>query len=283
MKVKIQFVIAMLIFGSIGIFVKFISVPSVQIVQYRTIFGSICLLLYMLIKRQKFNFSEIKNNALPLVIAGVSIGTSWVFLFEAYKQTSVGLATIVYYCAPILVFFLAPVIFKERITKVQMAAIMFAVVGMILVNIMEFSSGGSSAVTCALISAVLYAVIMIDNKFIKNMNGIESTVIQLMIAAVVMTVYCLVSLGEVLYMPSAADLFYLLVVGIFHTGVAMALYISNLQNLSPQNIAILSYIDPASALLFSFVILGETLVWYQLVGGILIFGGALLAQMKKSK
>ncbi len=282
MKVKLQFIIAMLIFGSIGIFVKYISVPSVQIVQFRTIIGSLCLVGFMLFKKQKPNFDKIKQNIIPLVVAGVSIGASWVFLFEAYKQTSVGLATIVYYCAPIIVFFLAPVIFKEKITKPQLVAITFALIGMLAVNIMEFSLGASNAITCALISALLYAVIMIDNKFIKGLNGIESTLIQLLIASVIITAYCAISLGEIIFIPSGADILYLAIVGIFHTGVAMALYIPNLQNLSPQNIAIFSYIDPASALVFSFLILGETLIWYQLIGGLLIFGGALLAQIKKT-
>lgn len=284
MKVKIQFIAAMLIFGSIGIFVKFITVPSVQIVQYRTIFGSICLAMFMLVKRQKFNIEKIKQNMLHLAISGISIGASWAFLFEAYKQTSVGLTTIVYYCAPILVFFLAPIIFKESITKSQLCAILIAVVGMLLVYIMEIiSSGISTAIACALVSALLYAVIMIDNKFIKDMNGIESTLIQLSIAAIVMTIYCGISLNQVVYIPTLIDLCLLVVVGIFHTGLAMALYISNLQNLSPQNIAIFSYIDPASALLFSFVILSESLSWYQLLGGLLIFGGALLAQLNPSQ
>ncbi len=281
MKVKLQFIIAMLIFGSIGVFVKFIDVPSAQIVQYRTIVGSLCLLLYMLFKKQKFNFAKIKQNAIPLVVAGISIGSSWVFLFEAYKQTSVGLATIVYYTAPIIVFFLAPIIFKEKITKSQIIAISIAVVGMVMVNFSEFSNAKmNSAISCALISAALYAVIMIDNKFIKGMNGIESTLVQLVVASVVMTIYCAVSFGEIIYIPSASDLWLLIVVGILHTGVAMALYIGNLQNLSPQNIAIFSYIDPASALIYSYLILSESLLWFQLLGGILIFGGALFAQLK---
>ncbi len=281
MKVKLQFISAMLIFGSIGIFVKFINVPSAQIVQYRTIFGSLCLLLFMLFKKQKFDVPKIKQNAIPLIIAVISIGASWAFLFEAYKQTSVGLTTIVYYSAPIAVFFLAPLIFKEKITKTQLIAISFAVLGMLIVNITELATAGfSQAIICALLSALLYAVIMIDNKFIKDMNGIESTLIQLLIASVVMTAYCTVTTGQILYIPTLTDLCLLALVGIFHTGVAMALYISNLQNLTPQNIAIFSYIDPASALIFSFVILSETLLWYQLLGGLLIFGGALFAQLK---
>ncbi len=284
MKVKVQYILSMLIFGSIGIFVKFINVPSAQIVQYRTIFGSMCLVLLLVAKRQKFDFKSAKKNALPLIIAGVAIGSSWAFLFEAYKTTSVGLATIVYYSAPILVFFLAPIIFKEKITKPQLVAILLAVLGMLLVNIKEITSGTISlSIIYALCSALLYAVIMIDNKFIKGMNGTESTLVQLIVAAVVMTAYCALSTGEILYLPSITDLLLLIVVGILHTGVAMLLYIGNLQNLSPQNIAIFSYIDPASALLYAFVILSETLLWYQFIGGMLIFGGALFAQLKLGK
>ncbi|MFI3227583.1 MAG: EamA family transporter [Clostridia bacterium] len=284
MKNKINFVVAMLIFGSIGIFVKWIDVPSVQIVQWRTIIGSAFLLIFFAITRKKIDFNGIIANKLPLLISGTAIGSSWAFLFEAYKNTSVGLATIIYYTAPIMVFVLAPIIFKEKITIPQIFAIVSAVFGMILVNISQVSSSGVSfAVFCALMSAVLYAVIMITNKFIKPMCGLTSTMVQLMVAAVVMTIYCTATTGTIIFVPSMSDFALLLTVGALHTGVAMSLYIGSLQGLSPQDISIFSYIDPASALILAYIFFSESLLWYQFIGAILIFGGALYAQFKQTK
>lgn len=284
MKNKINFVISMLIFGSIGIFVKWIDVPSVQIVQWRTIIGSSFLILFFAITRKKIDISGIICNKIPLIISGVAIGSSWAFLFEAYKNTSVGLATIIYYTAPIMVFALAPIIFKEKITKPQVFAIISAVFGMILVNISQVSSGELSfAVICAFLSAVLYAVIMITNKFIKPMCGLTSTLVQLIVAAVVMTIYCMMSTGQIIYVPQMKDFALLVTVGALHTGIAMSLYIGSLQGLSPQDISIFSYIDPASALILAYIFFRESLLWYQLLGAILIFGGALYAQMQSKK
>ncbi len=285
MKSKIQFILSMLIFGSIGIFVKYIQIPSAQIVQFRTIIGSLCILAFLAITKNLPDMKKIKKNIKPLVVAGISIGTSWACLFEAYKTTTVGMATIIYYFAPIIVFFLAPIIFKEKSTIAQKVGISFAIIGMVLVNIMEIlKSSFSMAIVFAFASALTYAVIMISNKFIGEINGLHSTLVQLSVAAVVITIYCFVTTGELIHVGTSQDMILVVVVGIVHTGIAMSLYISSMQNLSQQNISIFSYVDPASALVFAFFVLGETLSWYQIIGATLIFGGTILGQIKiKSK
>ncbi|WP_206459300.1 DMT family transporter [Anaerovorax sp. IOR16] len=282
MTAKLKFVSAMLIFGSIGIFVKNINIPSAEIVQWRTIIGSIFLLLVFVIKKKPIDYTGVKRNWIPLIIAGIVLGGGWAFLFEAFQHTSVGVATMLYYCAPIIVFSLAPVIFKEKVTTQQVIGIAAAVIGMLIVNLVgtrvgEFSSGA----LYALIAALLYAALMIVNKYIHEVSGLESTFVQLIVAALIMTIYCFATTGKLLYLPAGKDILLISILGILHTGIAFSMYITAMKHLSGQNISLFSYIDPASALIFAFIFLEESLKWYQILGAILIFGGTLFSQMKK--
>ena len=276
---KTKFIMAMLIFGSIGIFAKNIQLPSPAIVQWRTIIGSIFLLFVFIVRKKKIDIVGIKDNLPILIGAGIVLGGGWAFLFEAYSHTSVGMATMAYYCAPIGVFFLSPIIFKEKVSARQIGGIAMAILGMVIVN--TLGAGGevfSLGVVYGLISALFYAALMIINKFIRGLSGVESTWVQLMIAAVVMTTYVFMTTGQMVHLPRGNDVWLVLMVGVLHTGVACNLYFSAMQKLPGQSISILSYIDPASALLFAFFFLGERLSVYQILGAALIFGGTLFSQ-----
>ncbi len=284
MKLKLQFIFSMLMFGSIGIVIKHISMDSAAIVQWRTIIATVFLLLLFAVRRKRPDFAAIKANWLPLLISGTVLGGNWAFLFEAFHRTSIGTATIIYYFAPILVFFLAPVFFKEHITKGQLLGIGAAISGTVLINIMSVQSGDFSiAILFALASAVLYATVMICNRFMHELSGLDSTFVQLFIAALVMTLYCTLTTGNILTFSSASDMLLITILGVVHTGMVFPMYFYAVQKLPPQTVSILSYLDPASALVFAFVFLGESLSWYQLVGAALIFGGALFAQKQKGR
>lgn len=283
-KSQLQFIIAMLIFGSIGLFVKAINMPSSVIVLMRTIIGSLFLALVILIRKQPINREAILNNLPVLVLAGVVLGTGWAFLFEAYRYTTVSAATLLYYCAPIVVFLLSPAIFKESLTWSKMLGIASAIIGMVIVN--GLGIGGSNpylGLICGIVSALLYAALMILNKFIKNLSGLESTLAQLIIAAFTMTFYVLLSHESKWSFNSRLEIFLLVTVGIVHTGIACYLYFSSMQKLPGQTIAVLSYIDPVSALFFSAIFLNERLTLFQILGALLILGSTAFSQLYQAK
>ena len=280
--VKVKFILAMLIFGSIGIFIKNIQLPSEAIVQWRTIIGSIFLGLIFIVKSKKIDIKAIKKNIIPLTIAGIVLGANWAFMFEAFQYTSVGIVTLLYYCAPIIVFFLSPIIFKEKIRARQVLGITAAIIGMLVINsAAKVETQSSLGIVYALISALFYASLMISNKFIRDLDGITSTFIQLFIAMIVITTYIFITSKTLIYIPKGKDIILIAIVGIVHTGIAFYLYISSMQNLQGQNISILSYIDPGSALIFAFIFLNEKLTLYQILGAILILGGTMFSQIKK--
>ena len=283
---KIKLIAAMLIFGSIGLFVKNIDLPSSMIALVRGIIGSIFLFTASYITRQKTSWETIKSNLIPLIISGAFIGVNWIFLFQAYKYTTVSKATLCYYFAPVIVMFLSPFILKEKLNAVKIMCIIGAMAGMFLI----VGAGNSAAennqllgIIYGLAAAVLYASVIIINKFIKNLSGMESGMVQLTAAAVVLLPYVLVTEKVSLSQLGFKSIVLLLAVGIIHTGIAYLLYFSAILKLKGQTIAIFSYIDPISAIVMSSVFLGERMTLIQVLGGILILGTTFINELSGKK
>lgn len=277
-------ILAMLIFGSVGIFVQMIPLSSSAIVAARTIMGSLLLAGILFVRRQKPDWMQVRKNMGMLVITGIVMGLNWMFLFIAYQYTSVSVATLAYYCAPVLVLFLSPVLLREKLRWPGLVGIVAAVIGMLLVN--GAHTGGKDPVrglVYGLLAAIFYAGVILLNKRITEVPVVEKTLMQLLAAGIVMGSYTLITEGSSLQVPQGKGLAALLVIGIVHTGIAYLLYISSMTELSGQTVALCSYIDPASALVFSAVFLQEHLTGTQLLGAALILGGSAFGELYRSK
>jgi drug/metabolite transporter (DMT)-like permease len=273
----------MAIFGSIGLFVKNIDQASSEIAFLRGMIGSLFLIGISLIIRQKPSFKQVKQNILLLVLSGAAIGFNWILLFQSYKYTTISNATLSYYFAPVFVMLLAPIVLKEKLTFIKVSCIIAAMIGLFLIVNVGDSSTESTynhvvGVLYGLSAAILYASVILMNKFIKNLSGFETTVIQLMLAALVLLPYVL--LKDHLNLPAITlhSWIFILILGIIHTGIAYFLYFSSFKELKGQTIAVLSYIDPISAVILAAIFLGESMSIIQILGGILILGSTFLSE-----
>lgn len=279
---KVRLVAAMLIFGSLGLFVRNIDLPSSMIALARGIIGSIFLLVASYITRQKISWKAIKANLFLLIVSGAAMGINWIFLFQAYKYTTISKATLCYYFAPVLIMFLSPFILKEKLNAIKIMCIIGAMAGMFL--IVGFESGTAEknqllGIGYGLAAAVLYTSVIITNKFIRNLSGIESAMIQLAIAAVILLPYILATEKIRFTELNFKSTLLLLAVGIIHTGISYFLYFSAIPKLKGQTIAVFSYIDPISAIVMSSIFLGEKMTVIQLMGGILILGTTFINEL----
>ena len=111
-----ELVVSYIIFGTIGLFVRGIPLPSSVIAAFRGIVGAVLIFAFMLITRKKINAAELSSNWLYLFISGLAMGFNWIFLFEAYRYTSIATATLCYYMAPVFVVAAAPLVLKEKLT-----------------------------------------------------------------------------------------------------------------------------------------------------------------------
>ncbi|MEA4946222.1 MAG: DMT family transporter [Oscillospiraceae bacterium] len=276
----IKFIGSMLIFGTNGLLVTNIALSSAQIVLTRTFFGSLVLLLAVLAKKE-VSLKQYKPDLVPVLISGVCLGANWVFLFEAYRYASVSIGTLVYYCGPIVVMALSPVLFKEKLTWNKLAAIAAVIAGMVCVTGVAGAADSSArGIACAGAAALLYATLIVSNKNIRHVSGLSSTLAQLFIGFFVILAY-LLAIGEFPFaIAPGRELVYVLILGIVNSGFACWMYFSSMQRLPGQTVALCCYVDPLSAVVFSALFLGERMTGIQIAGAVLILGGALFGELR---
>lgn len=285
-KYKLGLIIAMLIWGSIGIFVRYIDFTSSQIALVRAIVGSIFLIVFSMISKEHLSKEKIKSNLLVLVACGICLGFNWIFLFQAYNYTTISTATICYYLAPVIVMFLSPFLLKEKLTPVKVLCIVAAMIGMLcIVGIDKSSIGGNNIVgiVYGLSAACLYAGVVVLNKFLKDISGRDSSVVQLSVAAIFLIPYVIFTEKISLAGVSSKSIILLLIIGIVHTGIAYLIYFTVIQKLESQTVAIYSYVDPISAIIMSAIILSESMSLLQILGGILILGSTFISEIYSNK
>lgn len=285
-KFKLGLIVTMLAWGSIGIFVRNINMSSSQIALIRAVIGSIFLIIFSLLSKDKISKEKIKNNIVVLIGSGVCLSLDWIFLFQSYNYTTISIATICYYLTPIIVMFLSPIILKEKLTSVKVVCIISAMIGMIcIVGIDKSSTGGSNIVGIlySLGAACCYSGVVILNKFLKDISGRDSSIIQLSVAGIFLIPYVLFTDKINLTSVGYSSLIYLLILGIVHTGIAYLIYCTVIQKLPVQTVAIYSYIDPISAIIMSSILLGEKMSLLQVIGGILIIGSTFISEIYDSK
>ena len=280
----LMFVSSMLIFGTIGVFRRYIPVSSAFLAFSRGVLGGLCIMLFIRLKNKKVKEKIPRRALLGLIVSGMLIGVNWILLFEAYNHTTVAVATLCYYMQPTIVMLLSPLVFRERLTVKKTACAVVAIAGMVLVSGVIGASGRGSVkgVLLGLGAAVFYSAVVIMNNMIRGIDAYRKTAIQMLSAGLVMVPYLLLAgrFGTEGFTPSAVLL--LLVVGIIHTGVAYVLYFGSMDGLRVQTVAILSYIDPVSALLFSAFILREPLSLLNIIGAVMIIGSAVVSEYKKT-
>lgn len=287
LKAKTENITAMLIFSTIGIFVKNISLSSSIIAFVRGALGVAFLFIVMIIKGQKFDKSAVKHNIKLLVISGLFIGFNWIFLFESYKYTDVSVATLCYYMQPVFVTLMSPVVLKEKLTKEKIIAVLVSLVGMVLVSGVVQNGIGSikeiKGIAFALGAAVLYACVVLLNKHMKDISSYDMSILQLLFASVTILPYILLTEDVFSLQLSFESVVVLLILGIVHTGMAYMMYFDSLKNLSAQTAAFYSYIDPVGAVILSVIVLNETMDIYKIIGAVLIIGTMLISEIYTNK
>ena len=266
---------SMAVFGTIGLFVRSIPLPSGEIALWRAVLATLLIGGFLLVTRQRIPFRTIRKQLPLLLFSGMAMGLNWILLFEAYKYTTVSAATLSYYFAPVIVTLACPLLFREKMSGKQWLCFIMSTVGIVLITGLGNLEDGRSHIIGILLglgAAAFYATVILLNKFIQGVDGIHRTFLQFLAAILILIPYVTLSGGVHLGTLDGLGWGCLLIVGLFHTGITYCLYFSSLKELSGQKAAILSYIDPLVAIIASVVLLNESMTLWQLIGGILILG-----------
>lgn len=284
---KIKLITAMVTFGTIGIFVKYIPLPSSIIALGRGFVATLFLLLVMKLGKNPISKEAVKRNLVLLLVSGGLIGFNWILLFEAYNYTTVAVATLCYYLAPIFVIIASPFVLGEKLTAKKGLCVAAALLGMVLVSgVIQSGSAADFSLTGVAFgvgAGALYACIILMNKKLKDINSYDTTVMQLAAATIVLFPYCLLTVPVSSLSAGPVALGLLLFVGIVHTGIAYVLYFGSMKDLKAQTVAIFSYIDPILAVLLSAFLLRESMDMLSVIGAVLILGSTFVSEMLDSK
>ena len=279
MRQTAKFLTAMVFFGTISLFVRNIPLPSKEIAFFRGAIALVILLLFILITKQYSSLKEIIPQLPKLLLSGAFMGFNWILLFEAYHYTSVAIATLCYYFAPVLVLIFSTLLFKEHITCKKLLCFAGATLGLILMIMTQKEQTlGFRGILLGLGAALLYASVILLNKAIPDINAMTRTLFQFAAAIIILFPYILLTGGFHIREITSLGLINLLIVGVIHTGIMYVLYFSSLPKLKGQQAALLSYFDPLTAITISVLILKESITWLQLTGGALILVTTFLSE-----
>ena len=272
----------MAVFGTLPVFVKNIPLSSAEIALYRAVLAAVLTGIYIAAAKKNAKFKRIRRELPLILVSGAAMGINWILLFEAYRYTSVSVATLSYYFAPVIVTIACPFLFRERLTVKQVFCFVMATAGVVLITGVGGLGSGSEikGIALGLSAAVFYASVILLNKRIRTVDVINRTFIQFITAAAVLLPYTAAAEGFHLMSLDFAGTLNLLAVGFIHTGVTYCLYFSSVTGLTGQQAAVLSYIDPLVAVVMSVTVLGESITPLQAAGGLMILGFTLLNEVR---
>ena len=282
-RARLALIGSMCIWGTIGLLRRFLPVPSGFLAMVRGLLGAVFLLLLVHLRGRKLSREAIRANGWRLVVSGAMIGFNWILLFEAYRYTTVAIAELCYYMAPVFILITAPFVIHEPLTLRKLLCVAAALLGIVLVSNLAqtgFSGAGEwRGVLYGLAAAVLYACVVLLNKQIHDIDAYDKTIVQIGVAGAVLIPYVPATedLSAIEFTPTVVLL--LLVAGLLHTGVAYALYFGSMDALSAHSLALMGYLDPVIAVLLSALLLREPMTLTQALGAALVLCAAIVAEL----
>ena len=180
------FVAAMLVFGTVGLFTRRVLLPSGEVLPsaelalFRAVSALLLLGLYLLVSGRRISLRAIGKEIWLILLSGVAVGANWILLFEAYRHTTIAIATVSYYFAPTVVTVASLFLFREKMTALRWVCFAASTVGLALVLGADIALPGATVtgVLFGLGAAVLYATVILLNKRITRSGGVERTFLQ---------------------------------------------------------------------------------------------------------
>lgn len=276
---RLKFILAVVTYGTIGLFLRYVSLPSAFVALCRGVIGAGCILLVLALQKKTPDWRAIRRNLRWLLASGVFLGLNWIFLFAAYGKTTVAIASLCNYMAPILVIIVAPLVLRERLEARKLPCVAAALLGIVLVSgVLEGGGGEPVGVVLGLAAALCFVGIVLCNRKLRDIGAMDRAVTQLLISALTILPYVLLQTrGEVLTFDLRSVLI-VLMLGVVHTGLAYCLYFSGMGSLPVQSVAILGYLEPLVSVLCSALLLHEAMSVWGWIGAALILSAAVVSE-----
>lgn len=279
---KAELLFTMLLFGTIGTLSRFIDMPSGVICLGRAFFGVIIIIIVITLRKQSLDWEAIRRNAGWLLLSSVFMCLNWICQFEAFKHTTIAAGTLCYYMQPVFYILAGAIVLREKLSPRKMLCVIIAFCGMILVSGVLQTGLKLSELKGALYGVTggfFYAMVVLINKYMKDISPLNTTIVQLALVSVIMLPYCYVTGLFAEATITARGMICLLILGFLHTGIGYIIYFDAVNRLPAQTVGILSYIDPVEAVLLSAFFLKEPVTVFTLAGAVMILGAAAYSEL----
>ncbi len=281
---RIKYIAAVVLYGTIGMFLRFVSLPSELTAMCRGILGAAFIFLYLRVRGRRLDREAVRRNLRWLLPGGVALGLNWIFLFAAYMQTTVAVASLCNYLAPLIVVLIAPLVLRERLDRRKLPCAAAAFLGIVLVSgVWSGSVGSPAGILSGLAAALCFVGVVLCNRKLRDIPALDRSAVQLAVSALTILPYVLVRSRGGLPLPDVRSMLIVLMLGVVHTGAAYCLYFSGMGSLPVQTVAILGYLEPTASVLCSAFFLRERLGPAGWAGAILIIGAAVVSETLKPR
>ncbi len=285
----IKIITAILIWSSLGIFVRRIGLPNVAIVFYSAAIAGLLQLALLALTggvKKELDVSGRANKILLFIgIPAGSLANVLLFYF-AFAHTTIANAVLSHYTAPVFVAIMAPLFLKERNHKTIWTAIMLSTVGMWLIlwipssgRVIPMSGSERNGIIAGASSGFAYALIIL------MLRALASRYSPLFIIFIQNSVMSIILLPFILIINfPLKSLPYLIMMGVVHSTIAPILYVQGFKSVKANEAAILGYFEPVAAIILAFIVLNEVPGITALFGGALVlFSGYLILKARTAK
>lgn len=275
----LKYLIAIIIYGTNGFFVRYINCTSEFIVMCRGLIGSLFIFLIMLCSNNIPDLKTIKNNLSTLIISGIALGLNWIFLFAGYKY-AISITSLCNYTAPIIVVIISSIIYKDKLNIKQILCVAFSFIGILLLSGL-FDGHISADIHCFIygfLAAAGFVALVFCNKQLHDIKPLDKTLVQLFVSFLTVFPYVLIN-NSIPTSLNEISILILILMGVVNTGIAYILYFNSIDKLPVHKVAIIGYIEPVLSILIGAFIFNEQLSIYGIIGTILILSSALLNEL----
>lgn len=267
--------VGLMLIGTVGAAAMATGLDPITIVFWRSVIGMAFMLAWCLATGILPDRTITRRNLIVGSVAGTSLVLSWAAFFGGIALTSISTATILFHIQPFLILLLSALIWKERVTRDQMLWLMVAFVGVALASGLSLSAARfdrdwTLGVLLTLAGACVYAVTAVAGKGLANQRGEVTTLCQTVVGSLIFLPF--VDLGQAIPLEAWG---WLVLIGVVQTGIAWVLIYSAFPFVSAPMTAVLSFVNPLTAILTDWLFFDNLLGFGQVVGMVLIVASTL--------
>ncbi|NVK26334.1 MAG: EamA family transporter [Gammaproteobacteria bacterium] len=281
----LQLHLGVLLMSGSGLFAKFIDIPAVDIITYRSIFTALFLFAVLKITRCSVRLKSFKDYKIALAL-GLLAGIHWATYFMSIQKTSVAIGMITMFTYPVLTVLIEPLLNKQlpKLKDILLSSVVLIGISLLFPNLWQSNISVSQdyllGIVLGLLSALCFALRNIGiSHYFKQYSGGHSMFYQFLISAIILLPFVELPPSEL----NGKSIELLLLLSIFFTAAPHVLFASSLAKLPASTVGIIAYLQPLYGILLAAVLLAERPSFMTIFGGIIILSAAIYKTLQSSK